>query len=287
MIKIMHNFKTKDKAHHSLYRRLCIMSCSIKRVKLSSESKDVGSGKFPRHQVSNNIVLSESDVEQCIALLNIKFAFYTREMNKIKHNKGYCLLNHFKLYHSLQSEIKKAIPGIGPFRAIHLISFASLIGMLPYEYHTSIPMHTNGGPGLFMTNEVDWNRNQKQSDLDHWTVSTMKQLQEMFTSEFTPNMFENCLCILSRKMNKSDIFYLLPWYNHLINELTEDKIQLCFRVNGFRKNKWELQLFDGVKVQSINANKQEAFTWNKRKDQLILDRGHKFDMDFWKNLYVL
>ena len=113
------------------------------------------------------------------------------------------MLQKLKIVQSLKEDCK-VIKGIGDVRSTTMINFASLLGILPLDYYVYIPMHLTGGPGKFLKNEMSWDLvvssipgGTISEKLCEWTNRELKEMQELFTSELFPNMYENGSCIIS------------------------------------------------------------------------------------------
>ena len=234
--------------HMSFYRKLSKECCILKQLNID-KSTDVGSGIYPRYQSSNNKVMSEITVNNHVDFLSFTFDLYRKRMQCLSKNK---LREKFVLFDSLKEDIKNSVSGLGDIRSIHLIQLASLVGLIPLDYYVYVPMHMSGGPKTFL--EDDMNIEKYLCNLDgtnlsekvvSWTIQEMDQLQKLFTTEYTPNMNENCSCIIARKSSKHDVFYYLPWYDHKIRKLLPNQLQLMFRINGRGKNDFVLEAYDG------------------------------------------
>jgi hypothetical protein len=241
----------------SFYTQLAHTCQILKKIPSSSLCQDIGSGRNARHQPSNNTVYTEEDVLRYVFFLNMKFEEYSERSNALPSHMS---REHFCLFLSLKQTLENELPGVGNLRASHIILLASLVGLLPLSFYVYVPMHLHGGPGTFMKEDMCWNSNntyrhyQKKDDsIVHWTFDTMKELHVLFTTEFTPNMYENASCILGRKSRRYDTHYYLPWYDKGSKQLTIPKMQLHFRVNGKRNNDWEVEAFDGCKITSIEG----------------------------------
>lgn len=257
----------------SFYTRLVLCCQSLKNLPSSSSCKDVGCGRHPRHQPSNNTVYPEEDVLSYVFYLNMKFDEYTQRSNALPSSMTY---EHFILFLSLQQAIETELPGVGHLRATHIILLGSLLGLLPLTFYVYVPMHLHGGPGKFLKEDMGWNNNNnsnsnsKNDTMIHWTIDTMKELHALFTTEFTPNMYENASCILGRNSTKYDIHYYLPWYDVESHKLTDPKMQLYFRVNGKRNNNWQVEAYDGYRTIIM-----EGYLCTKECLSTIYDRDYK------------
>ena len=131
------------------------------------------------------------------------------------------------------------------------------------EYYVNLPLHNSGGPATFMKEKMNFHPCNSQEILD-WNVNLCQDLQQHFTTEFNPNMLENAACIISRKLDKYDVFYFLPWYGNRVRKFTHSNIQLCFRLVGQQTYTWKLKVFDGVKLHSLlSAEKSTDNLFNK------------------------
>ena len=245
MINVLKSNKLHRNTNLSYYSLLC---SECRRLRNTPEAtSDLGSGKFNRHQTTCSTAFSETQVLSVIETIKKVLFCYTDNMKKTKKND---MTSKMILYNKLEAYLTKNIAGIGPLRATTLISLLSLTGFLPLEYYVNLPIHNSGGPATFMKEKMKLEPANNQQILD-WNVNFCQDLQEHFTTEFTPNMLENAACIISRKLVKYDVFYFLPWYCKRIRKFTCSKIQLCFRLVGQQTNSWKLKVFDGIKLHSL------------------------------------
>ena len=234
----------------SIYYRLATCCCELKKINLTNT--DIGSGKYPRHQCSKNYLLSEDDVNNIFIYMIREFYVYSAKM---KTTKSSDMLQKLSVFNDMKMCLVKRITGIGNLRAVTMISLASLTGFIPLDFYVNLPIHLSGGPGTFLTTEMNYNISNYKSLLN-WNVSICQELKVHFSNEFTPNMFENASCIISRKKRKVDVFFHLPWYNKTKDRFTnKDSIQLCFRIVGHRTNNWELIAFTGNENHIILSDK--------------------------------
>ena len=255
ILEIIENIVMKQwSSKENLYTELAKM-CYVLKGQTDNKYIDVGSGINNRHQPTNNRVYTKEEVYKYVFFLNNAFEDYSRRSNKLHHQM---CIERFELFMSLNSDLVKELPGIGHLRATHIIVIAALLGLLPIDFYVYVPMHLNGGPGIFMKEQMGWNSTlygakKNDANLMKWTVTTMKELQSLFTTEYTPNMHENACCILGRKRIKYDTHYFLPWYDASKNQLTEPRIQLHFRVNGGKCNHWHVETHDGLKIITMSG----------------------------------
>jgi len=109
MCHIVSNEYTKQRAilkRQSLYTELCHICRNIKNN--TDKYSDVGSGKYPRFQPTNNRMYDEDTVQQLIPILNdILGKYHTRmtELSATKMNYSRKLRLKFELYNDLIKEI--------------------------------------------------------------------------------------------------------------------------------------------------------------------------------------
>lgn len=268
-----HLQSTKENGKENLYSKLVKSCCMIKKLKYNGSNKDVGSGSVNRFQCSNNQVYDDVHLQGIITSLRHKFQEYSDRMSNTSNSK-----QKYLLFSSLIEEIDRdneLFPGIGKFRASHLVQLSSLIGLLPLEFYTYVPLHATGGTWEFLKNTmnigsiININGSTCRDELIEWTVTEMKKLQSFFTKEYTPNMNENLHCILGRKLHKKDVMYLLPWIDKAKRQLTCPSIQYVFRVNSHNSNKLYLECFDGTSIRTIIGD-----------GGLLKRKNDKFELDW-------
>ena len=284
-----------EKIESTCTRSIYLTLASIcQQLRSTAIDKDVGSGEFNRHQPSSNKLLSGLQIKQIISSMNWHYGLGAQKLCNV--NSQSKLVEELRIFGDLQHELITLIPGIGSLRSIHMILLSSLIGILPLELYVNVPMHLSGGPKRFLIEEMGFNNCKKDTSgntlkarLLSWTSTEVSALQHLFTKEFTPNMFENAACMISRKKKKYDVYYYLPWYNYDSKTLTEDKMQLCFRVNGNRVNKWKLEAFDGKTVHCfINSNDPDKnIIKYERSDSMIAENGHRIEINGMKKVYSI
>ena len=279
------NSKTWKENRQHLYFHLASLCCSLRGKPQSV--KDVGSGEYNRHQPSSTTLFSECEVDKAVRCMKELYTIYDLKLKNVKTNK---LRNTLQLFESLQNELIKKIVGLGSIRSMHLILLSSLVGILPLEYYVNVPMHLSGGPKTFLMEMMDYsnfkhseNDRTKKDKLLSWTVTELKVLQELFSKELTPNMFENVSCMIGRKSQKYDVFYYLPWYDLDKQVMIGDNIQLCFRVNGNKTGNWVLEAFDGNKVYCfLSSRNPEKNIVKFARDG---DNTHVVEVDRFKQIY--
>ena len=60
------------------------------------------------------------------------------------------------LYMKLENHIE-GIKGIGKIRGSHIIQLSALLGLIPLQLYTYLPMHNQGGTGKFLKEKFKWN----------------------------------------------------------------------------------------------------------------------------------
>ena len=277
--------KTRNDNHHHLYVHLASLCCTLRGKPKSV--KDVGSGEYNRHQPSSTTLFTEKEVNNAVSIMKALYKIYKLKLKDVKTNK---LRNTLQLFESLQNELMKKISGLGATRSMHLILLSLLVGILPLDYYVNVPMHLSGGPKNFLMEMMDYsnfksseNNTAKKDMLLSWTVTELKLLQELFSKELTPNMFENVSCMIGRKSQKYDVFYYLPWYDLDTKLMLDDNIQLCFRVNGNKTGNWVLEAFDGNRVYCFlsSRNPEENIVKFARDG----DNRHVVEVDRFKQIY--
>ena len=295
MCNLVQRSRRERDCHGTLYYELSELCKSIRNK--PDARADTGSGQHPRFQTTNNKVYDEEEVILNISSMNAIFAKYRKLMLNINSSD---LFGKLSLYNSLVNEIvedRLLYRGFGIVRINHLISIASLLGVLPLDFYINLPVHTSGGPGTYVYENVlhskdnsEYNREEKIEDkVLSWTVETMSIIQRSFSVNFTPNMLENSLCIITRskklKKNKSNIcdpFYYLPYIHNRTRRLVYGKkIQLCFRVDCKTTKKSpmptiEVNNGEDIYVMNIDGTDTNIITYKRNVDGLLRDdKKHK------------
>ena len=136
----------------TLYHELSEICKSIRNK--TDAKADTGSGQHPRFQTTNNKVYDKEEVLQNISGMNTTFAKYRQLMLDVNSSD---LKGKLSLYNSLVKEIHEdryLYKGLGIVRINHLISLASLLGVLPLDFYINHPVHTSGGPGTYVRENV-------------------------------------------------------------------------------------------------------------------------------------
>ena len=268
---MMINEEFTNQSNCSFYLNLAKASCVSHGRQFHSEIKDVGAGRKPRFQTTGNAIFSESLLVTNVQILRRLFEESSVAMECLRKIRGQTdsIRSMLLCHHTLCSKIKQQIMGLGNVRCAHLVSLAALIGLVPLEFYVNIPMHMSGtgkgGPEKFMIEEMNWKtiRNDFAGDNDnikliHWTAGIIAEMNDHFGNEWTPNMFENTSCIISRNSTRVDVHYLLPWWDKNKCELTDSYHQLEFRVMGGKKRDWELLAFNGERKHVFLSNHRQS-----------------------------
>ena len=295
MIQLLEEDNNSDKST-TFYKKLCNTCCKINdiRTELRTEKfqRDVGHSAYNRHQPSANSIYKEDEIRCYIDNLQLIFGLHHNEMNRQSNNAE----TKYRLFHQLTKEICTLMKGIGPVRCMHLIHLSSLIGLLPLEYYIYTPMHLSGGPGNYLRNYMNYNEDcniklkgkTTNEQLIEWTVTEMKELQDHFTLEYTATMNENLSCIIGRTKKKYDVFFHLPWYNPEEEAVTKYDVQIMFRVNGYRKNNWTLEAYDGmnkvIQLHSKHVDKSRDVVFYSRNNGKLMDSGHVVNVKLLSNI---
>ena len=277
---------------NSSFYNLLAFKCSVQE-KLKQDSTDVGRGIPPRHELAHNNVFSSSVVSIHLASMNLLFSKARSRMQLLKPND---MKRKLELYHWLQSSLCTLTPrmkGITYSQSSVIIQLSSLIGILPLDYYTQVPIQYDGDSGMFIKNLFSITHLGALCDKEQYdfiidtTVKEMEHLQDIFTSEYTCNMNENLMSIISNDRPRFDIYYFLPWLLCDKFDISIPKLQLMFRINGDRKNIWRLEAFDGINTISFfTTNDSDAIiTYNKSVDGLILKSGHKLNCNILRSLF--
>ncbi len=120
------------------------------RIEDIEEMKDVGCGIYPRFCPSNTSFFSEEKVKVYVDHISRTCDEYGEEMEK--SNKS---LDKLKLV-SRFTECMRDIPGIADLRSQSLCQLCALFGLIPLDFYTHLPMHDSGGPGRFMSEQMNF-----------------------------------------------------------------------------------------------------------------------------------
>lgn len=262
------NYIWKNPMHRagSLYLELARVCIDLRNLPVG-KLKDVGASKIPRIQTSSSTLYTREQLQSITFLSNEIFASYRVYMGNTKTNDLYSKL---KLYNDLKDLLKmqedakknKLFKGLLTVRLDHFVSLSSLLGLLPLDYYVNVPMHLSGGPGCFMTDDVDFASQEKdiqghtkEEKLLNWNCSIMKEMENIYTRDFTPNMLENTSCIIGRGDKKRDVFYFLPRFCSA-KIVHVNQMQLCFRVEGYGCKDWCIEAYNGDKLIIFSSNSQ-------------------------------
>jgi len=189
------------------------------------------------------------------------------------------------------------IPGIGPLKSQMMIQLCALFGLVPFDYYTFLPMHLEGGPGKFMTEEMGWDKCVTKHLLE-WNAGIVSQMQLLYNKEFTYNFFENATCEISRKSPPDDLYFQVPsidedmkMKNRLSLHYENKRLQFFFRVDGNRSNKWKLQMYAGgknkINIYPVsNQGGPSLMEWSRAQSNGRLARSTKIRVNL-KYLWTL
>ena len=302
MMMLIH--KQKDDMNNmttsrTLYNVLCEICSSINDKPFNiSTSKDVGSSIYNRFQTSNSGIYKDKDVLKCFEKMNYLFMTYTKKMSSIRDRHN--VLQKLQLYVELKTEIAKddTFAGFKTVRVDHFICMSSLIGLLPLDYYVNVPMHMSGGPREFLIRSMNIENQLSNLEGDtideklcRWTDQKMKELNRHYSKELTPNMIENCSCIIGRGRPKRDVFYCLPWYDHKLDKISyTSHIQLMFKLEGFNTNSWHIEVYDGFHLHIFASSTNpllNKLSFHKSTEGYIKDEVcHLLDKDWLQQLYT-
>ena len=248
---------------------------------------------YLKEEFSGSNTLTSSEVVQYQTSMNLLFAKARSRMLLLKQNNKE---EKLKLFNWVQKSLCISCPRLNSIdgnQASVIIQVSALIGMLPLDYYTNIPICCNRESLYFIekyfgiSNMTYWKDIQKQEYLIHLTQEEMLSLQDIFTNEYTANMNNNLISIISRDELRSDIFYFLPWMLPNGISLTEPKLQLMFRICGKRKDLWTLEAFDGISTTAFLSNDEctSVVTYNMTTNGLITKRGHNLDLEVLQSVF--
>ena len=255
------------------------------------ESTDVGNGLHPRFVTSNTPLLPTDEVNETVEfLLTLCNEMNDRTKRSNRDEESLHLVQFF-------AQKCQDIPGIGPLKSQMMIQLCALFGLVPLEYYTFLPMHLKGGPGVFMTEEMGWDKSVDKHLLE-WNTKIVSQMQLLYNKEFTYNMFENAACEISRLNPPDDLYFQIPSIDEdakLKNRLSlcfaTKRLQFYFRVDGNRNNNWKLQMYAGGKnkiniFQGANQRGACLMEWTRAKSNGRLARSTKIRVNL-KYLWTL
>lgn len=280
----------------SIYRRLAIECCRLRDKPWVDDASDVGLSKHNRHTPSANRVYNEVQLKAYMEALNVMFVSFKTKMQETAQKKT--LHAKFKLFQQLSERIQNLMDGFGPLRAMHLVHLSALIGLLPLDYYIYTPMHLGGGPERYLKEYMNYTEEESalegstsEDKLISWTVNEMKELQEHYTTEYTPNMMENTSCIIGRSSPKPDVFFYLPWYDLQTKTFTDYDVQIMFRINGYRKNEWTLEAYSGrdsvIQLYSNGIPKKDDVILYSMNLTKFHKGGHKLNTILLSQLRVI
>ena len=265
---------------YTFYSKLVTISKML--LKRGIQTNDIGgSGKHHRHATSHKCY-SDSCISHYSQMLNKIFAHYSLRYKEIKRNKS-LIRERFVLFNNLNCCLEESLPGIDSHRIKHMVLCASLFGILPLDFYVYVPMHLNGSTGLFMRKQMNWNKTVMalngrtiKDKVLNWSVTTTKILQRDFTSELTPKMIQHAIGMLGRNYRRYDIHYYLPWFDKKSKQLSKPNMQFHFRVNGYKKNDFQLEVFNGKDIVTLHgSNVPSVIEYSMRStDGLIHNAGH-------------
>lgn len=280
----------QNKADVSLYKLLAVECCRIRKQKYHENAKDVGSGRFPRHQTSGNVVYSSSKIKDVCKTLIMILNTARKDMILTEAHE---LSKKYKVFNDLIKSITDAnsmnkLDGIGNVRAMNIVHLCSLIGLIPLDFYVHTPLHNTGGPGVYLREYHKYDANKTSQDIIHWSVEENRRLHEHFTTEFTGNHHENAACIIGRRIVRKDLFFYLPWYNIETKQfLPDDECQLMFRINGYRKNKWTLECYNGgnkvipLHSADMDTSGKSIIQYKRLEDGRLCYEGHVVKHDIF------
>ena len=239
---------------NTLYTSLASICCHLKGMDLNS-NYNVGSGLYNPCGLSNNMVLKHKEV---VCYINILDDIFTTYETKFKSLNNFNMKKMLILYDEINTKIQKCISGIDSIESNNMIQLASLIGLLPIEYYVYVPISNTKDTDLYLRNNTDFfsryhiiKGNSMNEKLINWTEKEVCLLQKLYTSEYTPNMNNNAVSMIGSCRKEKYLVYLLPSYDNVSKRFTKHNIQLFFRVNGYRKNKWIVEVFDGQQIHTL------------------------------------
>ena len=115
----------------------------------------------------------------------------------------------------------------------------------------------------------------------------MKSLQDIITCEYTANMNQNLISIISKDQPMSDNYYYLPWLLPDQSDLSNPRLQLMFRIRGNRQNIWELEAYDGDNTILFVGNNdlEGVINYNISHTGIILKSGHKVNYQILESVF--
>ena len=286
--------RTKDP---SLYEELSFLCYRIRHKEMIEKTNmsDVGSGEHPRFQTTNNKVYCSNQVHTTIDKMISLFGQYSLAVKSLNKKDTKKMMNlHYDLNTTIVND-RKNFPGIGTVRANHMICLASLLGLLPIEFYVNVPLHFEGGTGMYTKQIMGFPLNHKMSakekkltmpNLLEWNNGVLNKLTSLFNKELTPNILENTLCILGRGKRRVDPFYFLPTLDPNSKNIVKGKcMQLCFRINGNRCNDWNVECNSGGKSHTFLSSKYPQLNRiqfiKNSKEEIVLESSDHVMNKLW------
>ena len=245
------------------------------------------------HEDSPYNILNPKEVVVHLVSINKLFAKARTRMGLLKPSDT---KRKFKLYVWLQTSLTMLSPkiqGLSLSNATSIIELAALIGMIQLDYYTNVPIQYNQETLKFINVQLcgtrieDTNNDYNKKRIVDLTIVEMTSLQDIFTKEYTANMNNNLISILSREKMRSDYFYYLPWLLPDKEGISDPRLQLMFKICGSRQNLWRLEAFDGENTISFFGNKvlDAVITYNIGDNGIILKSGHKVNLGILQSVF--
>lgn len=279
----------------SVYHEVAQKCMELKRdhpfVKTNTSFKDVGAGSKPRFQSSGNQLLSSTQLNKVITIIEILFHKFSIAMATLKKKDTYKKL---ELNIQLANEIIKVVPGLREVRTMHLIQFASLLNVIPIDFYVYTPLHNKGGTGAFIASIANTIKKKPSKtkptnklELLQYNVLEVSKIQKVFSEDITPAMLENACCMISRQKEVNDLYYYLPFFKGGNNILY--RFQILFRVIGHRKSSWMIEAkgVDGSKYDTSNLITFQKQGESDEDLNIRLQEIPHIDMNIYNSLFNL
>lgn len=240
------------------------------------KSSDTGSyGKDPRFSPSHAKVLDEDGIASSCMVLREIFDSASKLMNDVRtsQNSAKGILDRLCITKAIIHRITsiESLPSIGELRAMHILQFATLTGLVPLEFYVYIPLHFSGGPRHWLEQGLGLKKSdfKQEEEFLAFYSEFLYELQQLFNREVTSNIVEQSSCYSARTVVRFDHWLSIPRYvnaqrkddgsKYLKGDFENCHLQHFFRVFGNRTSKWELQMFDGNEKRCLFQTKPQKY----------------------------
>ena len=273
-----YNLKSKDNFYYILLKTVYDIQVERKgKTNVDSDMynvPDIGSGRKNRYSPSYSKPYQNEQVESICSKLIDMITQYNDLMKNASTTE-----DRLNVVHSLQSQLDTILFGLSDVKCQLLVQLLSMFGILSLEFYVNTPMHISGGCGIFINENVNLNLT-NQTQLLKWNAEEVEALQQVYGDDYTPSIFENSTCLISRSQKRYDVFMEMKWPSKDIlsprkSSFTDKNVfQLFFRYNS---NTCALECFDGNEthiflILETKQNLETIVSWKYNKDGSINQR---------------